>query len=80
MKNSIRYILQLLAVAGLVFTAGCSKEFLNQDPLDQVPAEEVWKDPALAAAFVTEIYNGLGNGGFDEQMLAFGRFLYISAY
>lgn len=70
MKNSIKYITHLLVVIGLVSAVSCSKDFLNQQPLDAIPSEQIWKDPALASAFVTEIYNGLGQGGFDEQMLA----------
>lgn len=70
MKKSIKNILHLLLATGLICTVGCSKDFLNQEPLDAIPSEQVWKDPALASAFVTEIYNGLGQGGFDEQMLA----------
>ncbi|ANH83247.1 carbohydrate-binding protein SusD [Niabella ginsenosidivorans] len=48
----------------------CNKGFLDQTPVDRVPKDQVWKDPALATAFVNEIYNGLGQGGFEEQMLA----------
>ena len=70
MKKSIRNIIYLFFAAGLLGMAGCSKDFLNQQPLDAVPADQVWKDPALASAFITEIYNGLGVGGFEEQMLA----------
>jgi len=57
----------LLAVTLL---AACKKEFLNTLPLDQVPAAETWKDPALAEAFVNGIYGGLYEGGFQEEMLA----------
>jgi hypothetical protein len=35
-----------------------------------VPSADVWKDEGLAEAFVTNFYGGLGQGGFDEQMLA----------
>jgi hypothetical protein len=53
----------------LLFT-DCKRDFLNTKPLDQVPSTDAWKDGALAEAFVTGIYAGLGQGGFDEQMLA----------
>lgn len=67
--NSIKYYLILLP--GLLWIMGaCNKDFLDTKPLGEVDMEEVWKDPNLANAFVVEIYNGLGNGGFDEQMLA----------
>ncbi len=48
----------------------CNNDFLNTDPLGEVSQAAVWSDPALAEAFVTGIYQGFGNGGFDEQMLA----------
>jgi hypothetical protein len=76
MKKYIR-ITSFMALAGIVLVA-CKKDFLNTQPLGQVPASEVWKDPALSEAFVNSVYysndsrgnHGLGNGGFDEQMLA----------
>lgn len=65
LKNSL-----LIIVLSSVFLASCKKDFLNTQPLGQVPAQSVWQDPALATAFINEIYNGLGQGGFEEQMLA----------
>lgn len=50
--------------------ASCNDEFLNTDPLGEVSESAVWTDPALAEAFVTGIYQGFGNGGFNEEMLA----------
>src|SRR3954469_4899801 len=55
----------LLAIAG-----SCKREFLNTKPLDKVSSTDAWKDGALAESFITGIYAGLGQGGFDEQMLA----------
>ena len=69
MKKITLISLSSLLLAG-VFLTGCKKDFLNTRPLDQVQASETWKDPALATAFVTGIYGGLYEGGFDEQMLA----------
>ncbi len=68
MEKALKYILIIL-VSGTVFTS-CNKDFLNTKPLDKASSAIVWKDGALSQAFVTDIYNGLGNGGFDEQMLA----------
>ncbi|HEY8971179.1 MAG TPA: RagB/SusD family nutrient uptake outer membrane protein [Puia sp.] len=56
-----------IALASL---GSCKRDFLNTQPLGQIPADATWKDKGLAQAFVTNIYNGLGNGGFDEQELA----------
>lgn len=66
-KSIIKYSIILLT--GALFSA-CNNDFLNTQPLDQVSSSVVWTDGALSEAFVTDIYNGLGNGGFDEQMLA----------
>ena len=49
---------------------GCNDDFVNTQPLDQVASTAVWSDAALAEAFVTGIYTGLGQGGFNEQQLA----------
>lgn len=59
----------LFIAASSLFTA-CKKDFLNTRPLDQIQASDTWKDPALAEAFVNNIYGGLYEGGFDEEMLA----------
>ena len=65
-KNTYLYALALLATVAL----SCKKDFLAVEPPNQISAELVWQDPALAQGFVTEIYNGLGVGGFNEQMLS----------
>ena len=63
--KKILFCVLLLAIAG-----ACKRDFLNTKPLDKVSSTDTWKDGALAEAFVTGIYSGLGQGGFDEQMLA----------
>jgi starch-binding outer membrane protein, SusD/RagB family len=69
MMNKIR-TLSLSVCMSLLAVTGCNDDFVNTKPLVEVPSEDVWRDPGLAEAFVTDIYSGLGNGGFDEQMLA----------
>ncbi|CAM4340295.1 Starch-binding associating with outer membrane [Pedobacter westerhofensis] len=70
MKQMIKYKYIYFLFILLLLAAGCKKDFLAVDPPDQIQAELVWKDPALAQAFVTDIYNGLSVGGFAEQMLS----------
>ncbi|MEB2774740.1 RagB/SusD family nutrient uptake outer membrane protein [Algoriphagus sp. D3-2-R+10] len=68
MKRNIKHLVLMLTTC---FTlASCNDEFLNTDPLGEVSESAVWADPALAEAFVTGIYQGFGNGGFNEEMLA----------
>ena len=69
MKKTKQISLFTIMLAVTMLTA-CKKEFLNTLPLDQVPAAETWKDPALSEAFVNGIYGGLYEGGFSEEMLA----------
>jgi hypothetical protein len=64
MKNII------IALVALLFINSCNDDFVNTQPLDQLAQTAVWTDGSLAEAFVSEIYAGLGNGGFDEQMNA----------
>lgn len=60
----------LFCVLIIVIAGACKRDFLNTKPLDKVSSADAWKDGALAEAFITGIYAGLGQGGFDEQMLA----------
>lgn len=65
LQNKI--IIGLFSAAVLV---GCKQDFLDVTPLGEISSETTWADGALSAAFVTNLYNGFGPGGFDEQMLA----------
>ena len=68
MKNKLKYISTFLVL--LVLFASCKRDFLNVDPLDRISSTATWTDGPLSTAFVTNLYNGFGPGGFDEQMLA----------
>ncbi|MDJ1483841.1 RagB/SusD family nutrient uptake outer membrane protein [Cytophagaceae bacterium YF14B1] len=67
--NKIKYI-YLSIITTLFLITSCNDDFLNTKPLGEVSEADVWTDPALTEAFVTNIYNGLGFGGFYEEMLA----------
>ena len=69
MKIKLKYFLIFISLPVMVIIS-CNKDFLNVDPLGQISSEATWKDGPLATAFVTNLYNGFSNGGFDEQMLA----------
>ncbi len=62
-----------ISLSILVLSSGlqsCNDDFVNTKPLSEVPNELVWSDPGLSDAFVVEIYNGFGVGGFYEQEMA----------
>lgn len=63
-------ILALAFVSALVATTSCNDDFVNTQPLGELSQSTVWTDAALAEAFVTEIYAGFNNGGFEEQSLS----------
>ncbi|RYF72592.1 MAG: RagB/SusD family nutrient uptake outer membrane protein [Cytophagaceae bacterium] len=69
MLRQVKTISLSLLIASLAVT-GCNDQFVNTQPLDQVSGTAVWSDAALAEAFVSGIYAGLGQGGFNEQQLA----------
>ncbi len=64
-KSIFTYIIACIFTQSLI---SCNDDFVSTQPLEEVPKEVTWGDPALAEAFVFEIYNGLGQGGFDEEM------------
>jgi hypothetical protein len=68
MKKILTNFYVLLFSCVVLFS--CKEDFLNTKPLGEVPSSDTWKDGALSEAFVNGIYSGLGNGGFDEQMLS----------
>jgi len=65
-KNIKLYTLAFISL----FVISCKKDFMDVTPPDKISSELVWNDAALAQAFVNDIYNGLGNGGFSEEMLS----------
>lgn len=66
MKTFSRNISAILIVS-VVLLASCKKDFLNTKPLNQASSSATWSDPNLAAAFVTELYNGLSTGLLDQM-------------
>ena len=68
MNNKLKSI--CLVASGALLITACSRDFLNTQPLNQISSTATWADGGLSEAFVTNIYNGLGNGGLDEQELA----------
>jgi hypothetical protein len=68
MKRILKNFIIITGFATIV--TSCKRDFLDTKPLDQISSAVVWTDGALAEAFVNEIYNGLGAGGFNEQMLS----------
>ncbi|GAB3727275.1 RagB/SusD family nutrient uptake outer membrane protein [Spirosoma lituiforme] len=69
MIQKVKTISLALLVTSISIT-GCNDNFVNTLPLDQVAGDAVWSDRALTEAFVTGIYAGLGQGGFNEQQLS----------
>ncbi len=65
-----KFKLQYISLAFVGLMASCNDDFVSTRPLNEAPEELVWTDAALAQAFIYEIYNGFGVGGFEEQQMA----------
>lgn len=65
--KKIYYI--ILGIFVLANTTSCKKDFLDQTPSDKYSEEAVWSDPALAQAFVNNIYFGIPHG-FSNIMMS----------
>lgn len=70
MKTFRIYQIAVSCLLLMVCGVACNDDFVSTKPLGEVSEADAWSDAALAEAFVTEIYNGFGQGGFDEEMLA----------
>jgi len=57
-QHTIKYI----AFALLALLSGCSKDFLNKNPTDQIPDGSFWKTQADADAGLTAVYSYLIQG------------------
>lgn len=68
MKKITNISLMLLVLSATLHA--CNDDFVSTKPLSEVPQEVVWSDAGLSEAFVIEIYNGFGVGGFYEQQMA----------
>lgn len=67
----MKKLIKLLAATLFVIAPfSCKDSFLDTEPVDRVTTELTWEDGALARAFVFGVYQSLGYGGFEEQMLA----------
>lgn len=69
MKNKAITFVSITIFFVILFVS-CKKDFLSTQPLGEISSDATWGDAPLSTAFVTEIYNGLGPGGFNEQMLS----------
>ncbi|HEX6924170.1 MAG TPA: RagB/SusD family nutrient uptake outer membrane protein [Longimicrobiaceae bacterium] len=58
--NVLRSPITLVLLLSL--STGCSDSVLDLNPQDQVSDDAVWSDPALAKAFLFDIYRGVGHG------------------
>lgn len=69
MKKQIKYI-SVVLILPVVMLVSCKKGFLELSPLGSIGSDATWADGPLSEAFINNIYNGFGTGGFEEQMLA----------
>lgn len=59
MKNLSNLYLVSVFVFILILSPSCSESVLDTKPLTEFPEQDVWSDPALASAYVNNIYNNI---------------------
>jgi starch-binding outer membrane protein, SusD/RagB family len=57
MKN--KSALYMVSVLAFLLISSCSKSYLDTTPLTEFPEQDVWTDPALAQAYVNNLYDRL---------------------
>lgn len=55
-------LLAALAITATIGGTACSDDVMDISPQDQISDADVWKDVALAEAFLLDIYRGVGHG------------------
>jgi hypothetical protein len=63
-----RYLKIAAAAFALLGVAACDNSVLDVSPKDQLSDEAVFTDPALAQAFLNDIYRGMGHGMYEMQL------------
>jgi hypothetical protein len=58
MKKYFNIIILILAL----FLSSCSEKILDKKPLDRYSDATVWSDPALAKAYINDLYDRIGHG------------------
>ncbi len=67
MKKILKTI--LIPLCSVILVTSCNKDFLNTQPLNVAAAGATWSDASLSEMFVTEIYNGVGEGYLQQNSL-----------
>lgn len=56
------FVFSIIVVLFSLSLSGCDDSIMDLKPLDQLSERDVWNDPALAEAFLYDIYRGIGHG------------------
>jgi hypothetical protein len=67
MKN-LMHISTLFCLLLLAITACDINSVLDQEPVEQIPEEAVWDDPALVESYLNDIYLGMGHGLYEVML------------
>ncbi len=76
-RISLQHMFSTALIVSLMFTAGCSKSFLEVDPQGQITREQVLIDPNAANDLVTGVYNSLYLGSFDPTTVGFQYYMAV---
>src|SRR5450432_102063 len=70
MKTSLKKITTILVPVSMaiVFLMGCTKNLLDEQPLNAISDEALWSDPNLVLTFLNERYDQVGHGWPESWM------------
>src|SRR5690606_37059387 len=63
--NTMRSIKYILLLSIVVFQS-CQDNVLERSPLDKVAENDVWNDPVMMSAYVTNLYSRMPFGAFEN--------------
>lgn len=66
MKKTIIYLCFIF----LLITPACNHDFMDTKPQTEITADDIWKEAALAEAYMYDIYFTFQDAGFTEELQA----------
>lgn len=66
MKKNIVFLFSIF----LLLTSACNHDFMDTKPQTEITADDIWKEAALAEAYMYDIYFTFQDAGFTEELQA----------
>ena len=70
MKIIMKKLINLSALICFVLFTTAACDVLDMSPTSEIPEEDIWDDPGLMEAFISDMYYGMGHGLYEVQLSA----------